>query len=328
MRLGAHHIAGNVILAPMAGVTDAPFRRLCRRLGAAYAVSEMVTSDRRLWHTAKSRTRLPHHAEARPRVVQIAGRDPAMLADAARANVDLGADVIDINMGCPAKKVCNAACGSALLADEPLVARILDAVIAAVDVPVTLKIRTGSDPSSRNGVRIARIAEAAGVAALAVHGRTRACRFNGQAEHETLRAIRGAVTMPLIANGDIRSPQQARAVLEHTGADAVMLGRAAQGDPWVLGRVQHYLDTGRLLAAPSMAEVGAVLDAHLRDLHELYGEARGVRVARKHLAWYCRGRRGAQAWWDSVNRVESAERQRAMVRAFFEAGPPALGVAA
>ena len=312
----------------MAGVTDAPFRRLCRQLGAALAVSEMVTSDRSLWHTNKSRTRLVHLDEPAPRVVQIAGREPSMLADAARANVDLGADVIDINMGCPAKKVCNALCGSALLADEPLVARILDAVVAAVPVPVTLKIRTGPDPANRNGVRVARVAEAAGIAALAVHGRTRACRFTGVAEHATLREIREAVSMPLVANGDIRTPEQARAVLACTGADAVMLGRAAQGDPWVLGRVQHYLDTGRLLPPPPQAEVGAVLDEHLLGLYALYGERQGVRVARKHLAWYCKGRAGAEAWWASVNRVDDADLQRARVREFFRGGSAGLGMAA
>ena len=317
MRIGAHDISGKVILAPMAGVTDLPFRRLCRGLGAALAVSEMVTSDRSLWHTRKSRTRLAHGDEPEPRVVQIAGSEPAMLADAARANVDQGADIIDINMGCPAKKVCNAFAGSALLADERLVARILDAVVAAVDVPVTLKIRTGPSPDNRNGVCIARLAEAAGVAALAVHGRTRACRFGGYAEHDTLAAIREAVSLPLIANGDIDTPQAARAVLAHTGADAVMIGRAAQGDPWIFGRIAHYLRTGEELPAPSIEEVGLMLAAHLRGLYTLYGEHHGVRVARKHLSWYCRGRAGAAGWWKQVNREESAERQLSLVQTFF-----------
>ena len=270
----------------MAGVTDLAFRRLARRMGAALAVSEMVTSDRSLWHTAKSRTRLAHEGEPAPRSVQIAGRDPAMLADAARANVDQGADIIDINMGCPAKKVCNALCGSALLADEPLVARILDAVVAAVDVPVTLKIRTGPDPANRN-----------------------------------------AVTMPLLVNGDIRSPADAAAALRHTGADAVMIGRAAQGDPWLLGRTQHYLDTGELLPPPSAAEVAAVMDEHLLGLYALYGERQGVRIARKHLSWYGKGRPGAGAWWSRVNRVECAHTQRTLVAELF-AGSGITGAAA
>jgi tRNA-dihydrouridine synthase B len=329
MKIGEHSLHNNVIAAPMAGVTDVPFRRLCRRLGAGLAVSEMVASDPDLRDTRKSRLRRCHDDEPSPRAVQIAGSDPAQLADAARFNVDHGAQIIDINMGCPAKKVCRVAAGSALLADEPLVARILHAVIAAVTVPVTLKIRTGPTPHTRNALRIAHIAEQAGVAALAVHGRSRACAFRGQAEYDTIRAVKQAVAIPVIANGDIGSAEQAASVLRATGADAVMIGRAAQGNPWIFREIAYHLASGGHLPAPQPDEVLRVLLEHLDALHAFYGEYAGVRIARKHLGWYCRARPGGEAFWRAINGVESAARQRAMVTDFVCAsGSQALGIAA
>ncbi len=270
----------------MAGVTDLPFRALCRRYGAALTPSEMVTSDTRLWESTKSRQRLRHDAEDAPRVVQIVGYDPAMMADAARRNVELGADIIDINMGCPAKKVCKRAAGSALLRDEGLVREILEAVTGAVTVPATLKIRTGWSPEERNGVTIARIAEQAGIASLAVHGRTRACRFRGNAEYDTLAAIVAAVSIPVFANGDIDSPQKARQVLEHTGAAGVMIGRAAQGRPWLFRAINHYLLEGVLPPEPSSTEMIETASGHIAAIHAFYGEHLGTRIARKHLGWY------------------------------------------
>jgi tRNA-dihydrouridine synthase B len=286
MRIGPYALAAPLALAPMAGVTDRPFRLLCRRLGAGIAASEMVTSDVRLWHTPKSRRRMDHDGEPEPRVVQIAGGEPAMMAEAARRNVDLGAQIIDINMGCPAKKVCNRAAGSALLRDETLVADILAAVVRAVGVPVTLKMRTGWDAANRNGVRVARLAEGLGIQALAVHGRTRADHYQGDAEYATIRAIKQAVRIPVFANGDIDSGAKARAVLEETGADAVMIGRAAQGRPWIFREMRHFLTTGRHCAPPAHAEVRDIMLAHLDQLYAFYGEHAGVRVARKHLGWY------------------------------------------
>ena len=270
----------------MAGVTDRPFRMLCKKMGAGYAVSEMVAANPRLWGTDKSRRRVDHTGEVAPIAVQIAGADPLALADAARYNVDRGAQIIDINMGCPAKKVCNAAAGSALLQNEPLVARIVAAVARAVDVPVTLKIRTGPNPRERNAVTIARIAQDAGIAALAVHGRTRACRFVGSVEYETIRAVVDAVRIPVFANGDVATPQRAREVLAYTGATGLMIGRAAQGRPWIFREIAHYLATGTLLAAPTVAEARAAIIEHLADHYALYGDAQGVRTARKHLHWY------------------------------------------
>lgn len=284
--IGPYHIDSRTILAPMAGVTDRPFRELCRQQGAGLAVSEMVTADTSLWHSRKSRFRLDHEGESGIRMVQIAGGDPAMLAEAARLNAEQGAQIVDINMGCPAKKVCNKAAGSALLRDEKLVAQILSAVVAAVDVPVTLKIRTGWDPANRNGLQIARIAEACGVQALAVHGRTRACGFRGQAEYDTIAAIKSALTIPVFANGDITTAQQAAAVLQHTGADAVMIGRAAQGQPWIFGAINHYLATGEELAPPSLAQIQQLLSQHIEALHQFYGDYLGVRITRKHVGWY------------------------------------------
>ena len=328
MRIGPFSLPNQVVLAPMAGVTDRPFRILCRRLGAGLTVSEMVTSDPSLRTSPKTLRRIDHAGEPAPRSVQIAGADPARLADAARFNVALGADVIDVNMGCPAKKVCGAAAGSALLSDEPLVARILERVVAAVEAPVTVKIRTGPAPEQRNAVRIARIAEAAGVAAIAVHGRTRRCAFRGVAEYDSVRAVKRAVSIPVIANGDVASPEQARRVLAFTGADAVMIGRAAQGNPWLPGAVAEYLRSGTKVGPPGVQERAEVLLAHLRALHAFYGEAVGVRVARKHLSWSCKAYPHGERFWRSVNRVECARRQLSLTRDFFhrllDEAPPGL----
>jgi len=320
MRIGPHLIAPHVVLAPMAGVTDRPFRQLCRRLGAGLAVSEMTTSDPRLWHTEKSRLRMDHRGEDAPIAVQIAGYDPSMMAQAARYNVGHGAQIIDVNMGCPAKKVCRVDAGSALLKDEGLVAAICVAVVQAVDVPVTLKIRTGYSRAQRNAVAIARIAQDSGIAALTVHGRTREDQYEGEAEYESIAAVKQAVRIPVIANGDVASAGKARAVLDATGADAIMIGRGALGNPWIFQEISTYLATGQLPAAPTDEEVGATLLGHLDELHEFYGPGRGVRVARKHIQWYCQDHPGSQALWLAVNRVECAAAQRALVTGFFGAG--------
>ncbi|HQW08861.1 MAG TPA: tRNA dihydrouridine synthase DusB [Steroidobacteraceae bacterium] len=286
MRIGPYVLAAPTALAPMAGVTDRPFRMLCRRLGAGVAASEMLTADTRLWRSRKSQRRMNHEGEPSPRIVQLAGADPAALAEAARLNVDLGAEIIDLNMGCPAKKVFNRHCGSALLADEALVARILEAVVGAVRVPVTLKMRTGVDREHRNGVNIARIAASSGIAALAVHGRTRADHYNGEAEYATIRDIKSAVTIPVFANGDIDSVQKARVVLDFTRADGVMLGRAAHGAPWIFRAVKGFLSNGEAPAALARERVRDIIASHLTDLYDFYGEVDGVRFARKHLGWY------------------------------------------
>lgn len=317
VRIGPYALPNQVILAPMAGVTDRPFRLLCRRLGAGLVVSEMVTSDVRLWNSRKSRLRLLHEGDPEPRSVQIAGGDPEMLAEAARANVALGAQIIDINMGCPAKKVCNKAAGSALMKDEALVARILDAVVKAVDVPVTLKIRTGWDRENKNGIAVARIAEESGIQALAVHGRTRADLYTGEAEYDTIAAIKQSVSIPVFANGDIDSPQKARQVLDATGADALLIGRAAQGRPWIFREITHYLATGELLAVPGLEEVEQILLEHLAALHAFYGEVMGVRIARKHVGWYLATLPGAREFRAQFNRLESTDAQCASVRQFF-----------
>ncbi len=317
MQIGPFTVNGLAVLAPMAGVTDKPFRALCFRHGAATVTSEMVTADTSLYGSLKSVTRLDHSGEEQPRIAQIVGADPVALADAARANVDFGAQVIDINMGCPAKKVCNRAAGSALLADEAHVGRILDAVVAAVDVPVTLKIRTGVDREHRNGVEVARIAQAAGVASLAVHGRTRADKFKGEAEFATLARIRDAIDMPLVANGDIDTPERARDVLAETGADAVMIGRAAQGNPWIFGDINHFLATGTHREPVGDQDRRTALLWYLRELYALYGEYRGVRIARKHIAWFCKQKTGAAQFRASVNTLEDPEKQYAAVSAFF-----------
>jgi tRNA-dihydrouridine synthase B len=318
VRIGPYQLANNLALAPMAGVTDLPFRLLCRRLGAGIAAGEMLTSDARLWHTEKSRRRMDHSGEPEPRVVQIAGGDADMMADAARRNVDAGAQIIDINMGCPAKKVCNKAAGSALLRDEKLVAEILHTVVNAVSVPVTLKIRTGWNPENRNGVTIARLAEDAGIQSLAVHGRTRACHYTGVAEYGTAALIKQAVRIPVFVNGDIDSPQKAKSVLEETGADGLMIGRSAQGRPWIFREVEHFLTTGELLPPPSVAEVRDIMTAHLCNLHDFYGEEAGVRVARKHIGWYAKDRPGAAAFWATVVKPGTAAEQLALVSEYFD----------
>ncbi len=318
MHIGPYELKNNLMLAPMAGVTDRPFRQLCKQLGAGLAVSEMVSSNSLLWGSAKTLRRANHEGEVEPKSVQIAGADPRMMAEAARHNVDNGAQIIDINMGCPAKKVCNVMAGSALLQDEDLVARILDAVVGAVDVPVTLKIRTGWDTTHRNGIRVARIAEQAGIRSLAVHGRTRACGYTGEAEYDTIRAIKQAVRIPVVANGDIRTPEKAREVLEHTGADAVMIGRAAQGRPWIFREIDHFLATGHHLPEPTVEEIRTIMLGHLHNLYDFYGEHTGVRVARKHISWYSKGQPGGSVFRDRVNRVESTAEQLALIDAFFD----------
>ncbi|HTV86034.1 MAG TPA: tRNA dihydrouridine synthase DusB [Dyella sp.] len=318
MQIGPYKIDPPLVLAPMAGVTDKPFRLLCKRLGAGYAVSEMTISDPRFWGTKKSQWRMDHVGEPEPVGVQIAGADPRLLADAARYNVQQGAEVIDINMGCPAKKVCSAWAGSALLQDESLVGRILDAVVGAVDIPVTLKIRTGWGKENRNGVAIARIAQSAGIAALAVHGRTRDMHYTGEAEYETIAEIKQAVHIPVMANGDITDPEKAKKVLSVTGADALMIGRAAQGRPWIFKEILHYLETGEKLPEPTPKEVGSILIAHLEQLYEHYGERDGVRIARKHLGWYAKDREEHVRFRAVVNRAETALEQMSYARQYFE----------
>ncbi|MGN6237428.1 tRNA dihydrouridine synthase DusB [Dyella sp.] len=319
MQIGPYRLDPPVVLAPMAGVTDKPFRLLCKRLGAGLAVSEMTTADPTLWHTRKSLRRMDHAGEPEPVSVQIAGYDPAMLAEAARFNVANGAQIIDINMGCPAKKVCNVWSGSALLQDEPLVARICRAVVEAVEVPVTLKIRTGWDRDHKNALSIARIAEDSGIAALSVHGRTRADKYEGEAEYDTIAAVKASIGIPVLANGDITTPERARHVLDVTGADAVMIGRGAQGRPWIFREIAHYLATGEKLPEPTPAEVAAILLGHLEHLHAFYGELAGVRIARKHLGWYAKDRPENAAFRQVVNRAETAHEQLALTERYFAA---------
>ena len=318
MKIGAHALRNALFVAPMAGITDRAFRRLARRFGAALAVSEMLSSRPELRDSRKSRLRREHAGEERPVSVQIAGAEPAELAEAARHNAALGADIIDINMGCPAKKVCNRQAGSALLEDERLVGRILDAVVAAVDVPVSLKIRTGPDPRRRNALSIARIAEAAGVQMLAIHGRTRACLFGGQAEYDSIAEVKASVRIPVIANGDIASGEDARRVLEATGADGVMIGRAAQGRPWLFRQIAHFLATGEALPEADVFERQRILLEHLEGLYALYGREQGVRVARKHIGWSVKSLPGGEALRCAVNRIDAAEAQRAAVNDYFE----------
>ena len=319
MRIGPYELKNNLFLAPMAGVTDRPFRTLCRRLGAGMAVSEMVSCNSLLWGSEKTRRRADHRGEDEPRSVQILGTDPAMMAEAARVNVDQGAQIIDINMGCPAKKVCNVAAGSALLRHEALVADILQAVVNAVDVPVTLKIRTGWDHDQRNAPLIAHVAQDSGIAALAVHGRTRDQQYTGVAEYDTIARIKAELSIPVIANGDIDSPHKAAAVLRHTGCDAVMVGRAAQGRPWILREIAHYLATGQLLPEPTLAQVRAVLLGHLAQLHAFYGEPAGVRIARKHLGWYAKDRPDNAAFRGVVNLATTADAQLQLTGDYFDA---------
>jgi tRNA-dihydrouridine synthase B len=317
MHIGPYRLKNKLIVAPMAGVTDRPFRQLCKRMGAAMAVSEMVSSNSLLWGSEKTRRRANHEGEVDPISVQIAGADPAMMADAARYNVDQGAQIIDINMGCPAKKVCNVMAGSALLRDEPLVARILEAVVGAVSVPVTLKIRTGWDTNNKNALTVAHIAERSGIQALAIHGRTRACGYSGVAEYDTIAAVKASIGIPVIANGDITTPERVRHVLAHTGADAVMIGRAAQGRPWMFREIDHYLATGEHLPPPEVAEIHRVLRQHLDELYAFYGEYTGVRMARKHISWYTKGLACSAAFRHAMNQLQTSAEQIAAVDAFF-----------
>ncbi len=318
MQIGRHKLANRLIAAPMAGITDRPFRQLCKRLGAGMAVSEMVTANSALARTAKTRRRSDHSGEVQPISVQIAGGEPKMMAEAARRNVDLGAEIIDINMGCPAKKVCHLSAGSALLRDEALVGKILDAVARAVDAPVTLKIRTGWDAQCRNAVRIARMAETAGIQAIAIHGRTRADFFNGAAEYATIAEVKSRVGIPVIVNGDIDSPRKAKQALEQTGADAVMIGRAAQGRPWIFREVGFYLQNGRETGPPCLEEVRMLLVEHVHDLYVFYGEYTGVRVARKHIGWYTRTLDGGEQFRRRMNTLESAKQQTSAIQMFFD----------
>ncbi len=324
LQLGPHALRNNLFVAPMAGVTDRPFRQLCKRLGAGYAVSEMVASNAQLWKSEKTMRRANHAGEVEPIAVQIAGADPAMMAEAARYNVANGAQIVDINMGCPAKKVCNVAAGSALLQNEPLVVQIVEAVVGAVGVgpdavPVTLKIRTGWDRAHKNAVRVARLAQDAGISMLTVHGRTRADLYHGEAEYETIASVKDAVRIPVVANGDIDTPAKARAVLAATGADAIMIGRAAQGRPWLFREIAHFLETGELLPPPRIAEIRQVMNEHLEDHYAFYGEFTGVRTARKHIGWYTRGLSGANAFRHRMNTLDTTREQLVAVNAFFDA---------
>ncbi len=317
MRIGPYQLKNNLIVAPMAGVTDRPFRMLCKRMGAGMAVSEMVASNSLLYGSEKTLRRANHEGEVDPISVQIVGADAKMLADAAKHNVDHGAQIIDINMGCPAKKICNVMAGSALLQNEPLVGRLLEAVVGAVTVPVTLKIRTGWDTHNRNAVTIAKIAESAGIQALAIHGRTRACAYTGDAEYDTIAAVKASVNIPIIANGDITTPEKARYVLQYSGADAVMIGRAAQGRPWIFREIEHFLQKGVHLPPPEVAEIHRVLLAHVDDLYGFYGEYTGLRIARKHISWYTKGLVGSAHFRHQMNQLESPQAQLAAVDEFF-----------
>jgi len=317
MQIGNHILKNNLIVAPMAGVTDRPFRQLCKKMGAGLAVSEMVTSNSLLYGSEKTLRRANHEGEVDPISVQIAGADPAMMAEAAKHNVDNGAQIIDINMGCPAKKICNVMAGSALLKDEPLVAQILKAVVNAVNVPVTLKIRTGWDKDNRNAIEIAKMAEDIGVQALAMHGRTRACLYKGDAEYDTIAAVKQAINIPLIANGDITTPEKAKFVLDYTGADAVMIGRAAQGRPWIFREIEHYLITGTHMLPPTVEEIHTVMLEHLHDLYDFYGELTGMRVARKHISWYTKGLAGSAAFRHHMNTLEKTSLQVDAISDFF-----------
>ncbi len=318
MQIGPYTLRNNVFVAPMAGVTDRPFRQLCKELGAGYAVSEMAAANPLTWHTEKSTRRTDLDGEMEPKAVQIAGSDPAQMADCARATVERGAQIIDINMGCPVKKVCSNWCGSALLQDEAKVGAILDAVIRAVDVPVTLKFRTGWNRENKNALTIAKMAEAAGIAMLTLHGRTRADGYSGDAEYDTIAAVKSAVSIPVVANGDIDSPEKARFVLDHTGVDAVMIGRAAQGRPWIFREIDHFLRTGEYLPAPEIDEVRRLMAQHLRAHYAFYGELTGLRTARKHIGWYVRDLHGGEAFRQKMNRIETCEAQLNAVDTFFE----------
>lgn len=318
MQIGPYILRNNVFVAPMAGVTDRPFRQLCKQLGAGYAVSEMAASNPRLWASEKTSRRTDHAGEMEPKAVQIAGADPKDLADCAKFNVERGAQIIDINMGCPVKKVCNSWCGSALLQHEDLVERILHAVVEAVDVPVTLKFRTGWDRQNKNALRIARMAEQAGIQMLTLHGRTRADGYKGEAEYDTIRAVKAAVSIPVVANGDITTPEKAKFVLDTTSADAVMIGRAAQGRPWICREIDHYLRTGEHLPAPTVEEVRGLMNEHLPAHYAFYGEYVGVRTARKHIGWYVQDLPGGEEFRQRMNLLESTAEQLNAVDAFFK----------
>jgi tRNA-dihydrouridine synthase B len=318
MRIGPHVLRNNLFVAPMAGVTDRPFRQLCKRFGAGMAVSEMVASNSLLWGSEKTRRRANHQGEADPISVQIAGADPQMMAEAARYNVGQGAQIIDINMGCPAKKVCNVMAGSALLKDELLVGRILEAVVKAVDTPVTLKFRTGWDQHNKNALTVARIAAESGIQLLSIHGRTRACGYTGHAEYDTIAEVKSATRLPVVANGDITSPQKAKYVLDYTKADGIMIGRAAQGRPWIFREIEYYLKTGVHMPPPLVAEIHQVLIAHLYDLYAFYGVDTGVKIARKHISWYTKGLAGSASFRHAMNQLPGIEEQLAAVNRFFD----------
>jgi tRNA-dihydrouridine synthase B len=320
LRIGPYTLSSNVLLAPMAGVTDRPFRMLCRRFGAGLAASEMLTADMRLWDTPKSRRRMDHSGEPSPRVVQIAGFDPRMMAEAAQRNVDAGAEIIDINMGCPAKKVCNRLAGSALLQDEALVARILHSVVRAVSAPVTLKTRTGWDRERKNGFHVAQIAADCGIQALSIHGRTRADMYQGKAEHETVRTIKAAIKIPVFANGDIDSAKSAREILAQTKCDGVMIGRAAQGRPWIFDEVNFFLSTGESRPALALEKVRDIMRAHLEDLYAFYGDETGVRVARKHLSWYFKQHPGQDALRNRLVQIETPQQQLSTLLEHYDTG--------
>jgi tRNA-dihydrouridine synthase B len=328
VRIGPYDLASPFVLAPMAGVTDTPFRKLCRRFGAGMTTSEMTTADTSLWQTAKSRHRLDLDLDAEPVAVQIAGSEPDQLATAARACVERGAQIIDINMGCPAKKVCKRLAGSALLRDEKLVEDILTTVVTAVDVPVTLKIRTGWDPENKNGVEIARIAEQSGVQALAIHGRTRACRYRGQAEYDTIAHIKETISIPVIANGDITSIEKSLEVLRLTNADGLMIGRGAQGRPWIFQELMNGLQNRSVLTPLAKNQLRDIMLGHLEDMHRFYGESTGIRVARKHLTWYCQRLVNADEFRYAVVRVRSAEEQIELTRKYFDREGGGISIAA
>ena len=323
MKIGPHQLANQLFVAPMAGVTDRPFRQLCKKLGAGYAVSEMIASNALLWKSEKTQRRANHQGEFKPIAVQIAGADPTMMAAAAKLNVDHGAQIIDINMGCPAKKVCNVAAGSALLRDEPLVQQIIEAVVQAVGVgpnavPVTLKIRTGWDRENKNALAVAKLAEQSGISMLTVHGRTRADLYLGAAEYETIQAVKSSVRIPVVANGDITTPEKAAQVLKLTGADAIMIGRAAQGRPWIFREIAHYLSTGETLPTPEIAEIQNIMNEHLLDHYAFYGEYNGLRTARKHIGWYCKGLRNSHHFRQKMNTADDCKTQLQMVNDFFD----------
>jgi len=323
MKIGPHQLANQLFVAPMAGVTDRPFRQLCKKLGAGYAVSEMIASNALLWKSEKTQRRANHQGEFKPIAVQIAGADPTMMAAAAKLNVDHGAQIIDINMGCPAKKVCNVAAGSALLRDEPLVQQIIEAVVQAVGVgpnavPVTLKIRTGWDRENKNALAVAKLAEQSGISMLTVHGRTRADLYLGAAEYETIQAVKSSVRIPVVANGDITTPEKAAQVLKLTGADAIMIGRAAQGRPWIFREIAHYLSTGETLPTPEIAEIQNIMNEHLLDHYAFYGEYTGLRTARKHIGWYCKGLRNSHHFRQKMNTADDCKAQLQMVNDFFD----------